>query len=185
MDTTNRVKRVHFQNPRPVIERAVGHIVPRHPSPPPREILSPSPSISPPTSPPTFTPIMSIDALGDHAETSVAGEAAREVRLDKDAIQIPISFPTQDLGVPTLGTTHLNEPPEGELPPPPPIPSCFERSPGFEDPTRGPIPPALHVHAYNKIQSVQRLSEIVNRSIKELSEVLFTQCYALENPAPA
>ena len=85
---------------------------------------------------------------------------------------------------PTLGTTHLNEPPEGELPPPPPIPSCFERLPGFKDPTRGPIPPALHVHAYNKIQSVQRLSKIVNRSIKELSKVLFTQCHALENPAP-
>ena len=86
--------------------------------------------------------------------------------------------------VPTPGTTHLNEPPEGELPSPPPLPSYFERPLGFPDHTRGALPPSLHVHACNKIQSVQRLSDIVNKSIKELSEVLYTQCHEMENPRP-
>ena len=31
---------------------------------------------------------------------------------------------------------------------------------------------------------MQRLSDVVHRSIKELSEVLYTQCHELENPRP-
>ena len=67
LDTTNRVKRVLFQNPRPAIKRALGHIVPRHPSPPPREIVPPSPSVSLPTSPPTSPPVTFVDTFNDHA----------------------------------------------------------------------------------------------------------------------
>ena len=170
LDPTNRSKKVAFEIPPPAIKRPVAHQVPRHSSPPLRRISPLSISPSPPESPSVPPPV----DPSNHAETSAAGEAAREVRLDKDSVQIPMSFPTQDLGVPTPGTTHLNEPPKGELPPPPPLPTCFDQPPGFEDPRRGPLPPSLHVHAYNKICSIARFSKVVKKSIKELSKVLHT-----------
>ena len=68
------------------------------------------------------------------------------------------------------------------MPPPPPLPSCFDQPPGFESSRRGPLPLSLHVHAYNKICSIARFSEVSHRSIKELSEVLYTQCHELEHP---
>ena len=188
LDPGHKGKTVTIVNPRQAIKRVVGHKVPRHDSPPPRAVSPLSDSPSPPISPLAQTqmppPVDIFNQAGTSAAMEAAGIAAREVRLDKDTIQIPMSFPTQDLGVPTPGTTNLNEPPEGELPPPPPLPSCFERPPGFPDRTRGALPPSLHVHAYSKIQSVQRLSEMVNKSVKELSEVLYTQCHASENPPP-
>ena len=124
LDNGHKGKTVTIVNPRQVIKRAVGHKVPRHDSPPPRAVSPLSDSPSPPVSPPAQPPMpFSVDIF-NQAGTSAAGEAtgiaAREVRLDKDAVQIPMSFPTKDLGVPTPGTTNLNEPPEGELPPPPP-----------------------------------------------------------------
>lgn len=43
------------------------------------------------------------------------------MQLDGEAVQMPQTFSIQARGVPTPGTTHLGEPPEGELPPPPAI----------------------------------------------------------------
>ena len=178
LDRTTGMKNVAFEVPLLAIKRPVAQSLPRRSSPPLRPISPLSVSPSPPESP-------SVPTLVDPsnlAQTSAAGEADREVQLDKDSVQIPMSFPVQDLGEPTPGTTHLNEPPEGELPPSPSPQSCVDQPPGFENSRRGPLPPALHVHAYNKICSIAKFSEIANISIQELSEVLLTQCEALENP---
>ena len=84
-------KTVHFEAPRSILKKTVVRIAHKNSSPPP------------PSSPPLSV------AVPQHTADPI---------VDKDAVQMPMSFPTQELGVPTLGTTLLYEPPEGELPPP-------------------------------------------------------------------
>ena len=42
-----------------------------------------------------------------------------EMFVDEEEAQLPMTFPLTNMGEPTPGTTHLYEPPEGEIPAPP------------------------------------------------------------------
>ena len=145
LDQTTGMKKVAFETPSSAMKRPVAQSLPRRSSPPLRPI---SPLSVSPSPPPKTLPVPPPADLSNLAQTSAAGEANIEVRLDKDPVQIPMSFPVQDLGEPTPGTTHLNEPLEGELPPPPPLPSCFDQPPGFESSRRGPLPHISCMHGF-------------------------------------
>ena len=47
------------------------------------------------------------------------GKIVKFAEVDNDLIRLPMTFPLQSMGVPEPGTTHLDEPPEGDLPRPP------------------------------------------------------------------
>ena len=46
------------------------------------------------------------------------GEETSLEKEDKYLVRLPMTFPLRDIGTPTPGTTNLDEPPEGQLPPP-------------------------------------------------------------------
>ena len=60
-----------------------------------------------------------------------------EMYTDDDEVHLPLTFPLANMGTPTPGTTHLNEPPEGDIPEPTFRPSATperENSPLVEIP---------------------------------------------------
>ena len=124
IDNNNRRKQVHFKSPRPVMRSA-------HASRAPRPVSS-----SPPPPPGDTRPPI-------RGRTRVGGG----IQLDREPVQMPRTFPIADIGVPTQGTTGLDEPLEDTLPPPPPLPTCSERpnEPNFTNPEVIAVPPHLSV----------------------------------------
>ena len=89
-----------------------------------------------------------------------------------DPIQIPLTFPIQDIGLPTPGTTNLEEPPSG-LPPPPPVvegswPSTGWTSPEPDSPQPdGPVFKGW-VRAHHMGHKIKRTMDVVRDQQKEL-----------------
>ena len=54
-------------------------------------------------------------------KTRKRGKTVKFAEVDNELIRLPMTFPLQSMGVPEPGTTHLDEPPEGELPRPPAV----------------------------------------------------------------
>ena len=194
-------KQVHFQNPRPVIKRAQNHVVPRHVS------LSPPPQDSPAASPPLSTtgdttPRRSVQLDKDPPVTTSRSSRIRrlpaggEVQLDPDNPHLPRTFPIQDVGKPTPGTTFLNEPPEELLPPPPPRPTCETRpssvpgpsrqrrlsSPANSDTSHESLPP--QVTAYHQVNTLCRDIDIIRNQAIAVQRNLFQVMKDESRPRP-
>ena len=95
-----------------------------------------------------------------------------------DPVQMPRTFPIENLGVPTPGTTTLNKPPDDILPPPPPLPTCNERPIESQSTDPDVVTVAPHMrfmrsHAFHEINSLCRAVDLMKGKTNALLRMLF------------
>ena len=117
-------------------------------------------------------------------------QAGGEMYMDPDdPIQIPLTFPIQDAGEPTPGTTNLEEPPS-ELAPTPPAPkNCWLStgwtSPEPASPESSPSPnfsPWIKAHHMNN--SVWKSIDIVKSAQQKLDKFIYANIQKGEAVVP-
>ena len=96
-----------------------------------------------------------------------------------DDVHLPLTFPTVSISNPTPGTTYLNEPPDGEMPPPrPTVAPVREDSPLVE------IPIYTQWHPLSLMRNVCEHLGSVQDKANALEAILFDKAKADEEKAP-
>ena len=101
--------------------------------------------------------------------------------VDDDEVQLPMTFPLTNMGEPTLGTTHLDEPPEGEIPAPT---VQLSVSPDRQDEPLVEIPLAAITHPLSVMRSLCRHIGSVQDQANAIETILYNMAKAEEEKAP-
>ena len=109
-----------------------------------------------------------------------------------DPIHMPLTFPVQDMGEPTPGTTTLDEPPADQLPlakAPPPSPEQLWPSTGWTTPEADTLPTGSPkfigwVKAHHLGNAVRLSMEVLQSQQKKLANFIYQEIRASEVPVP-
>ena len=122
-----------------------------------------------------------------------ASASGGEMYMDPDdPIRMPLTFPVQDVGEPTPGTTNLDEPPTDQLPPaevPPPSPEGSWPSTGWTSPETDTPPTGSPkfigwVKAHHLGNTVRRSMEVLQSQQKKLDDFIYKEIKASEVSVP-
>ena len=165
-------KRVHFVEPSAATKMPVSHVAPLKEGrrgnygQQQQRKATPSPPVSPRA---TISKRRKIPPDGG------------EMFVDDDEVQLPMTFPLTNMGEPTPGTTHLDEPPEGEIPAPT---VQLSVSPDRQDEPLVEIPLAATTHPLTVMRSLCRHIGSVQDQANAIETIMYDMAKAEEEMAP-